>query len=364
MPPPAKSDLEAVRLSAPADAASGLAPASPEPQTGLPDSQPAPILSLPDADAPVATFDPETHSFSCPHCGYTLRYASEFVFSPELAGQCKRVTVPFTDRTFPIAVNTIAEAPLPAHFSPDGARRQVLLCDLGCGVGNTSFPLLEKSGGVFPELFDFSARSVEIVRARPRFDGARMTAAVLDATTPHLDPQLRGKYDYVVLIFVLSALYPGAVSQALRNARDLLKPGTGTILFYDYATGDYREQKFNRVAKDLGLGAKRARTATVDQLIAEAEPLRPDGEKRSNSARPEPETTDAGDIPGDFASNTVFVRGERTLATYWEPDFLRAAAEAAGLAIRELRVRETTVVNRKTQEVMRRRFVLGKFKAP
>ncbi|GCA65199.1 hypothetical protein KIPB_016511, partial [Kipferlia bialata] len=61
---------------------------------------------------------------------------SQYFFRPGQA--TKRVTVPF------------------APEYPQGGLAGWKVADIGCGVGNTAFPLLEKNGRVSVDCYDFS----------------------------------------------------------------------------------------------------------------------------------------------------------------------------------------------------------------
>lgn len=59
-----------------------------------------------------------------------------------------------------------------------------------------------------------------------------------------------GSVDYVTLIFMLSALNPDKMLDALRNVTRSLKPnGGGRLLFRDYAVGDHAERRFRESNK-------------------------------------------------------------------------------------------------------------------
>ncbi|XP_071917657.1 uncharacterized protein [Coffea arabica] len=92
------------------------------------------------------------------------------------------------------------------YFS--GAGRKVIL-EVGCGVGNTIFPLVARYPDIFIHACDFSPRAVNLVK-----------------------------------IFVLSAVSPEKMSIVLQNIRKVLKP-SGCVLFRDYATGDLAQERFS-----------------------------------------------------------------------------------------------------------------------
>nr|XP_029119095.1 methyltransferase-like protein 6 isoform X2 [Elaeis guineensis] len=84
---------------------------------------------------------------------------------------------------------------------------EVDLCSVhvGCGAGNTLFPLLAAFPDVFVHARDFSPFAIALVK-----------------------------------IFMLSAVSPMKMPLALQNVRNVLKP-SGTLLFRDYAMGDFAQ---------------------------------------------------------------------------------------------------------------------------
>lgn len=57
-----------------------------------------------------------------------------------------------------------------------------ILLEVGCGVGNFLFPLLDLHPGLFIYACDFSARAVEFVKSDSRFQPVRMKAFTCDIT--------------------------------------------------------------------------------------------------------------------------------------------------------------------------------------
>ena len=89
----------------------------------------------------------------------------------------------------------------------------------GCGVGNTALPLLTANPGAHVFACDFSAKAIELLRAAPGYDAARITAFVADLAHDRLRDGGRlpqQGVDVCTLVFVLSALDPSLMPQARR----------------------------------------------------------------------------------------------------------------------------------------------------
>lgn len=126
--------------------------------------------------------------------------------------------------------------------------------EIGCGAGNTMFPLLIESKN--PKLFvyacDFSSTAVDVVKSNPEYDPKRGKAFVWDLAGDDIPPEVEPEsMDVLVLIFVLSALHPDRWENAMNNLYRLLKPG-GLIVFRDYGRYDMAQLRFkkNRLLSD------------------------------------------------------------------------------------------------------------------
>jgi SAM-dependent methyltransferase len=90
----------------------------------------------------------------------------------------------------------------------------ILVLQVGCGVGNTVFPLLEVNPDAYVYACDFASTAVGHVREHPNFQCGRIEAFEADITRDDLLEKVpMGKLDFVTMVFVLSALDPSAMHQ-------------------------------------------------------------------------------------------------------------------------------------------------------
>ncbi|XP_033836861.1 tRNA N(3)-methylcytidine methyltransferase METTL6 [Periophthalmus magnuspinnatus] len=122
--------------------------------------------------------------------------------------------------------------------------QKLVLLEAGCGVGNCIFPLLEEDLNVFIYACDFSPRAVEFVKQNPLYSPERCCAFQCDLTKDDLRDQIpENSVDVITLIFVLSAIHPDKMKQALENISRVVKPG-GVVLFRDYGLYDHAMLRF------------------------------------------------------------------------------------------------------------------------
>ena len=122
--------------------------------------------------------------------------------------------------------------------------------EVGCGAGNTLFPLCKArsaKGPVSGEMIyacDFSQNAVDLVRGSREYDPAQMCAFQHDLTAPQLPEEIQeASLDVILAIFVLSALPPSKLHDVFQKLYRALKPG-GLLLFRDYGRGDLTQLRF------------------------------------------------------------------------------------------------------------------------
>lgn len=119
------------------------------------------------------------------------------------------------------------------------------MLEIGCGVGNLVFPLIEDGHrDYFIYACDLSPRAVELVKQHNLYDEQYMRAFPCDVTTDEVFGTLQeGSLDIATLIFVLSAIHPDKFATVVGNIFRLMKPG-GMVLFRDYGLYDMAQLRF------------------------------------------------------------------------------------------------------------------------
>lgn len=129
------------------------------------------------------------------------------------------------------------------YFHANLAEGRKVVLEVGCGVGNSIFPLIAKYPDIFVHGCDFSPRAIDLVKAHTDFKDDRVNAFVCDLTVDDLAKKiLPSSVDIVTMIFVLSAIAPEKMPSVLKNLKSVLKPN-GCVLIRDYGIGDLAQER-------------------------------------------------------------------------------------------------------------------------
>jgi len=120
------------------------------------------------------------------------------------------------------------------------------ILEVGCGVGNTIFPLLENTPDkrLFVYGCDFAPTAIDIVKSHELYDTERCLGFVSDISQKELTlPIPENSLDIITMVFVLSAINPADMQHCITNLVKYIKPG-GHILFRDYGRFDLAQLRF------------------------------------------------------------------------------------------------------------------------
>ena len=194
--------------------------------------------------------------------------------------------------------------------------------EIGCGAGNSAFPLLDLDPTATVFCCDFSPRAVALVERRrqtlPADKRDRIKPFVCDVSREPLcgssGPVPPGCVDVCTMVFVLSAIAPERMPDVLRNVSSVMRPGgAGRVLLRDYADGDLSQRRL----------------------------------------------CDKGD--GRKLGDNYYVRGDGTRAFYFEKRFVKDLFATQGMALEELTVHARAVTNRADARRMDRRWLQCSF---
>lgn len=118
------------------------------------------------------------------------------------------------------------------------------MLEIGCGVGNLIFPLIEEGTDMQIYACDFSPRAVDFVKSHHLYNPSKVNVFQADITTNDLIQNLKDvNINLATMIFVLSAIHPDKFSISIRNLLQVLQPG-GLVLFRDYGIHDMTQIRF------------------------------------------------------------------------------------------------------------------------
>ena len=133
-------------------------------------------------------------------------------------------------------------------------RDKITLLDMGCGVGNSFYPLITRLPNLYVNAFDFSKRAVNMAKTHPMYEKEkhRINLYDLDLVKDEIPDK---NNDYGILMFVLSAIKPEEHEKVIEKISKVINKG-GILYFRDYARYDmaqirFAKRKKNRVGDNL-----------------------------------------------------------------------------------------------------------------
>lgn len=191
---------------------------------------------------------------------------------------------------------------------------QKVLLEIGCGVGNLVFPLIEeKHNSYFIYACDFSNRAVEFVKQNELYDESKIKAFQCDITTESIFENIQHEsVDIVTMIFVLSAIHPEKFKTVVQNIHKLLKKG-GLLMFRDYGLYDMAQLRFK---------------------------------------------------PGNKIGENFYVRQDGTRSYFFSLEEAKKLFETNGFEIEQNNFVQRRTVNKKEDVNVKRWFIQGKYRKP
>ena len=190
--------------------------------------------------------------------------------------------------------------------------QQTTLLDLGCGVGNAFWPMVEQFGQkISIQCCDFSKKAVGFVKENALFNPEKMRAETCDLVSQAI-PFEPNTADFSQLIFVLSAIAPEKHSLVAEKIYNQLKENA-VLYFRDYGLYDLAQLRF--------------------------------AEKGTSKI-----------------SKNFYARFDKTRAYYFTTEEVQSIFESAGFVTIECKYFYRVVENRKDEKVMHRVWIQAKFR--
>jgi methyltransferase-like protein 6 len=120
------------------------------------------------------------------------------------------------------------------------------LLEVGCGVGNAIYPIIQEVPTLKVQACDFSSQGIKLLKEHEHYDESKINACVCDITIQA--PPFQESCDGILMLFVLSAISPEFHIQSIMNATSTLRPG-GMIFFRDYARYDLAQLRLAKKGK-------------------------------------------------------------------------------------------------------------------
>ena len=133
-------------------------------------------------------------------------------------------------------------------------RDKITLLDMGCGVGNSFYPLITRLPNLYVNAFDFSKRAVNMAKTHPMYEKEKHRINLYDLDLVK-DEIPNKNNDYGILMFVLSAIKPEEHEKVVEKISKVINKD-GILYFRDYARYDmaqirFAKRKKNRVGDNL-----------------------------------------------------------------------------------------------------------------
>ena len=147
-------------------------------------------------------------------------------------------------------------------------RPSISLLDMGCGVGNSFYPLIKVKNNLIVYAFDFSNRAITNAKTHKLYEKNkdRIFLKNLDLVNDEIDYP---SCDYGILMFVLSAINPEYHEKIIEKISNKINKD-GIVFFRDYAKYDmaqirFAQRKKNKVNENLYMRKDKTLSYFFDQ---------------------------------------------------------------------------------------------------
>ena len=133
-------------------------------------------------------------------------------------------------------------------------RDKITLLDMGCGVGNSFYPLIIRVPNLYVNAFDFSKRAVNMAKTHEIYEKEKHRINLFDLDLVKDEIPYKNN-DYGILMFVLSAIKPEEHEKVIKKISEVINKD-GILYFRDYARYDmaqlrFAQRKKNKVGENL-----------------------------------------------------------------------------------------------------------------
>ncbi len=128
----------------------------------------------------------------------------------------------------------------------DDKREKITLLDIGCGVGNSFYPLIKHLPNLYINAFDFSKRAVNMAKTHKLYNEKIINIIPLDLVNDEIP---FNNNDYGILMFVLSAIKPEFHEKVIQKISEKINKD-GILYFRDYARYDMAQLRFAKRKKN------------------------------------------------------------------------------------------------------------------
>nr|XP_057938080.1 mRNA N(3)-methylcytidine methyltransferase METTL8 [Doryrhamphus excisus] len=134
------------------------------------------------------------------------------------------------------------------RVSYPGQHADFRILEVGCGVGNSVFPIISniKEKGAYLYCCDFSPCALQLLKGHPDYDDSVCHAFMYDICEEEASlPFPPHSLDVILAVFVLSSIHPDRMQGVVNRLSSYLKYG-GVFLFRDYGRYDFSQLRFKK----------------------------------------------------------------------------------------------------------------------